>query len=352
VETKGTIPLNEWCAARGADALGAGRQQLPYLVKILAAALPLSIQLHPDAEQAAEGYAREDGAGVARGDPQRSYSDPNGKTEAICALERFEALCGLRPAAEVRELVVESRSSVALELLAAAEAARPDGELAGELLLRVVELGSEDPARTRRLAQEITRFGERQGASSCEARCIVQLSAAHPGDRLLIAPLLLNHVVLEPGQALSVPPNTVHSYLSGTGVEVMTSSDNVVRGGLTRKHVDASEFARLLDTRAATPGVCPAPSRNDRAAITAYDLQIEEVRLSQVVVPALGGEESFTTGAGEPRILLCVRGRLELRDGAYGSGVSIMAGEAALIPARVDGFELAGDGAGVLVEPG
>ena len=91
VEASGTTPLNEWCKARGADALGPGRDRLPYLVKILAAAEPLSIQLHPNAEQAAEGYAREEAAGVARGDPQRSYSDPNVKVEALCALDHFES---------------------------------------------------------------------------------------------------------------------------------------------------------------------------------------------------------------------------------------------------------------------
>lgn len=354
VEAGDTTPLAEWCAARGADALGPGRTRLPLLVKILAAAEPLSIQLHPDAQQASDGYAREEAAGIAQGDPQRSYSDPYAKIEALCALDRFEALCGFRPGADVRRLIAQSQSGVAAQLLADAAEGRPDEELAGAIFRSLLTLSSEDSGRAHQFAQEITRYAERERNASAEAMWINQLAAIHPDDRMLAAPLLLNHVVLEPGQLLEVSPNTVHSYLSGTGVEVMTSSDNVVRGGLTRKHIATDEIAVLLDTRAAAPRICPAPTQpagGPVGALAPYPLQQDAFQICRVTARPSDATQSLTAGAGQPRILLCVRGELEVRDVARSAAVHLSAGTAALIPACVDSFELAGDAEGFFVAP-
>ena len=352
VEAAGRTPLRDWCAARGDDALGQGRTQLPYLVKILAAAEPLSIQLHPNARQAAEGYAREEAAGIPPGDPKRSYSDPNPKVEALCALDRFEALCGFRPGDQVRRLVANSKSDTATQLLRQVDRGIEDEELAGALFRLVLQTSSENVALARKLAEEMTRYGQHESDGTAEAMWIGQLAAFHPGDRMLIAPLLLNLLVLERGDALEVAPNTVHSYLSGTGVEVLTSSDNVVRAGLTRKHVDRDELVQLLDTRARPPRVC-RPTNGDRDdPVSPYPLQTEAFGIKRVVARDGPSQAPLSDGTGQPRVVVCVRGAFDLVDGERSTTVSLGAGEAALIPACVSAWALKGDGEGFLVDPG
>jgi mannose-6-phosphate isomerase len=184
---------------------------------------------------------------------------------------------------------------------------------------------------------------------------IARLAAVHPEDRMLIAPLLLRHVVLERGELLEVPPNTVHSYLSGTGVEVLTSSDNVVRAGLTQKHVALDEVARLLDTRAVAPRICPPPtqpSSDTEPSLAAYRLQHDGFQIGRVEVRPRDATQSLTAGSGQPRVLVCVRGELELRDPPRAVTVVLSAGAGALIPACVDRFEMTGDADAFLVEPG
>ncbi len=375
-EASGTTELGAWCAVRGVDALGAGRSRLPFLVKILAAAEPLSIQLHPDAQQAADGYARQEAAGIPRDDAKRSYSDPNPKIEALCALDHFEALCGFRAGADVRRLIAQSQSSVARQILASAGESRPEEELAGAIFRSVLKLESEDRFRASQLADEMTRYAEREAndpadsaglagstgsaglagsTGSAEARWIGRLAAAHPKDRMLIAPLLLNHIALEPGQLLEVAPRTAHTYLSGTGVEVLTNSDNVVRCGLTRKYVAPDEFAKLVGPRAATPQICPAPSQSSTEQdhrLLPYPLQHTGFQISGVTARPDDAKRPLTAGAGQPRILLCVRGELELLDAARATTVRLSAGTAALIPACVNSFEMTGAAEGFLVEPG
>jgi mannose-6-phosphate isomerase len=351
LEATGMTPLRDWCAARGEAALGPGRQQLPYLVKILAAGEPLSIQLHPNAQQAADGYAREQAAGIPLGDPERSYSDTNSKVEALCALGRFEALCGFRPGGEVRRFVANSHSRVASDLLTEIGSEIEHEELAGALFRLVLRLSSEDPPRARRLADEMTRYGERESDAGAEAMWIRRLAAVHPGDRMLIAPLLLNLMVLERGEALEVSPNTVHSYLSGLGVEVLTSSDNVVRAGLTRKHVDLDELGRLLDTRAQAPHVCRPSSASDNASVAPYPLRTTAFGISQIVATGGAREERLCDTAGQPRVVVCVGGTLDLLDAARATSISLSAGEAALIPACVGTCTLGGEAQGFLIEP-
>ena len=352
IEAAGTTPLRDWCAERGEDALGPGREQLPFLVKILAAGEPLSIQLHPNAQQAADGYAREQAAGIPPDDPKRSYSDANAKVEALCALERFEALCGFRAGEEVRRLVADSHSRVAAELLDEVDTGIEDRELAGALFRLVLRVSAEAAPRARELAEELTRYGQRESDVTAEAEAgwIAQLAAVHPGDRMLIAPLLLNLLVLERGQALEVPPNTVHSYLSGLGVEVLTSSDNVVRAGLTRKHVDRNELLRLLDTRARLPHVCRPAGASDRTAVAPYPLRTTAFGISRIIARGGESEERLCDAVGQPRIMVCVRGKLDLVDPERATTVSLSAGEAALIPACESRYELRGEAEGFLVE--
>lgn len=200
--------------------------ELPYLVKLLAADEPLSLQAHPDRETARAGYAREQSLEVD--DPARIYRDPNAKPELLCALTEFDALCGFRPVAQTAALL---RSLGADELartllddgLEPVVSGLYRGTIASEPLVRAC---AEHP--------------------SPEAALVRRLDARYPGEPSVAVTLLLNRVLLEPGEALYFTPGNLHAYVHGVGVEVMGASDNVVRGGLTPKHVDVEELLRVL----------------------------------------------------------------------------------------------------------
>ena len=205
--------------------------ELPYLLKILAAAEPLSLQAHPDAEQAREGHAR----GV--------LPDPNPKPELLCALTPFEALCGIRPVEATLRLfdaigIEELRHLVAVDGPAAA--------------LTGLYQGLIDPIPAIEACVRTT-------SDRIEAAWVRRLAALYPGEPSVVATLLLNLVILEPGRCLRLDAGNLHGYLRGAGIELMGNSDNVVRGGLTVKHVDVEELLRIVDlTPLAQPVLPPA----------------------------------------------------------------------------------------------
>jgi mannose-6-phosphate isomerase len=241
--------------------------QLPFLLKVLAAADPLSIQAHPSRAQAEAGFAREEAAGVAWDSPARTYRDTNHKPELICALTRFEAKCGFRPLDTTRSLVaaLAGTSSGATGLTTLSRLLGTGGEPAATLRQALVWLLQLGPAEAGAMAAEVAAAaGELLAAGplpaeidglSADLAWTGELHRSHPCDAGVVVALLLNHVVLEPGQALFLPAGNLHSYLRGAGVELMASSDNVVRGGLTRKHVDVDELAAIVDTRPRPPPV-------------------------------------------------------------------------------------------------
>lgn len=209
--------------------------ELPFLVKFLAAAEPLSLQSHPSAEQAHAGYARENRLGIPVSNSRRIYRDPFAKPELICALGRFEALCGFRDPTITVDMLHEigGGASVIARMLA-------DFDLAHTI--RYIFASGEE---FRPLLHDIVAACEDH--DSVAARWAVKLARMYPDDPSVAVTLLMNHVVLDPGQALYLGPGNLHAYLSGMGVEVMGSSDNVVRCGLTNKHIDVNELLATVD---------------------------------------------------------------------------------------------------------
>ncbi len=210
--------------------------ELPYLLKILSAARPLSLQTHPGEMQAREGFARENQAKIPIGNSHRIYRDPFAKPELLCALGRFEALCGFR-----REIdTVELLNSI--------------GEGASHLARMVADEGLTYTVHYLFSGTTESRSSIDAVVEACrdvdvpEARWLTNLADFYPGDPAVVVTILLNYVVLEPGQALYLGPGNLHAYLRGTGVEVMGSSDNVVRCGLTNKHVDVDEMLATIVT--------------------------------------------------------------------------------------------------------
>ncbi len=253
VETVGSPTLDEWIAADPARALQ-GATELPFLMKVLAAAEPLSLQVHPSAQQAAEGFARENAAGIPIDAPERNYRDDRHKPELIVALsDPFVALSGFRPLHESTAdlaaiAATDSRATTASAFITAlAEILEENAETALAWVVETLLRGGRAAGAivTELIAAASSPAAREVGGST--AQTILDLGQAHPGDPGVLIGALLNRVELRRGEALFLPAGNVHAYLKGVGIEVMSSSDNVLRGGLTSKHIDIDEVLRVAD---------------------------------------------------------------------------------------------------------
>jgi mannose-6-phosphate isomerase len=230
------------------DALMAGpRGRLPFLMKILAIETPCSIQVHPSPQQAHEGYTRELGAGIELDAPDRCYVDAYDKPELLCALEPCDALVGFRAAPEIAAFLRESRCDALADHLAT--------EQPGDVFINLLN------SRPADVIANVTNYAQTQ--SEPVWIWVTRLQSLYPNDPGVLAPLFLQLIELQPGQALFVPAGLIHSYLGGLAVEVMGASDNVLRAGLTPKHIDVAELARVITPTADVVDVISARSSDD-----------------------------------------------------------------------------------------
>jgi len=317
--------LGPECAARFGG-------RLPFLLKVLSAAKALSIQVHPSRAQAEAGYAAENARGLPLGDPGRNYVDDWPKPELLYALTPFEVAAGLRPPSGASALL----QALEVDELKPLAAGLTDMRVALKSILQWPEparLVSEVVAACRRLAASDSQY-----ADACAAA--VRVASDHPADIGVVALLLMRHEVLQPGQAVFMPAGGLHAYLRGTGIELLANSDNVVRSGLTGKHIDVPELLKLLDPTIAVPVLSPHPVRD---GITTFDTPAPEFRLYLInltasaspapapsPVPAPPGPALALPGAG-PRILLCLDGACSLR-AASGSALDLTRGDSCFIP--------------------
>ncbi|MGZ6778918.1 MAG: mannose-6-phosphate isomerase, class I [Mycobacterium sp.] len=283
---------------------------LPFLMKVLAADEPLSLQAHPSAEQAAEGFAREDRLGIPVSSPIRNYRDRSHKPELLVALQTFEVLAGFRPAPKsvdmMRALAV-SQLDPFLHLLAG----QPDADGLRALFTTWITAPQPDldvlvPAVIDG-AIDYVRSGKKQYAA--EAKTVLELGERYPGDAGVLAALLLNRFTLQPGEAIYLPAGNLHTYLHGVGVEVMANSDNVLRGGLTPKHVDVPELLRVLDFEPASEaGLRPTTATDGME--TVYQTPAREFSVSVLSIDGdrLGHEVDAPSRHDGPQILLCTEG--------------------------------------------
>ena len=239
--------------ALGQDVVARFGPVLPYLLKVIAADRPLSLQVHPQIERARKGYAEEEAAGIPLDAPHRNYRDTNHKPELVYALTRFDALCGFRAPRRAAELLGGLDAPLARELHAALLAnPTPDGIRAAFTLL--LEPATRPSAEAVREVADACAQRLASGSPSPRAdRNVELLQDAYPGDPGVVISLLLNPVTLLPGDAMFMPAGGVHAYLRGVGVEIMANSDNVLRAGLTPKHIDVPEVLRNVDYVAAPP---------------------------------------------------------------------------------------------------
>jgi mannose-6-phosphate isomerase len=307
--------------------------KLPFLFKVLAAEAPLSIQAHPDASMAHEGFARENRGGLALNAPERNYRDPFHKPECICALSPFWALYGFRPPAQILDhLRMLCPQELKKEI--AAFAASCDAEGLRQLFAALLARG---PLLRRQAIAEAASRAEKgdDGALGW----IPSLARRYPDDIGALAPALMNTLRLEPGQALFLTAGVLHAYLEGTAIELMANSDNVVRGGLTAKHIDIPELLRVVKFDSLEVRLVPTETRAQ--AETAYITPAAEFALS---VLHLGGGDSYASRTERNvEILLCVEGgaRLaEMRPG--GKSLDIMRGASVLVPAAAPAYRISG----------
>jgi mannose-6-phosphate isomerase len=300
---------------------------------VLAADQPLSLQAHPTSEQAQVGFAAEEAAGIPRDDPTRTFKDPYHKPELLLALTTFEALCGFRPVEESLHCLAKLQVPVLKPTIAAL--AR------GGLRAAIPQLLALSPERRSELVEAVAA----KAASFVAAhdpefintyRWAATLAETYPGDPGVVISLMCNHLKLAPGEAVYLPAGNLHAYLSGAGVEVMASSDNVLRGGLTGKHVDLAALMEVLDF---SDGRVPVLHPVLGPGGLRYPVPVEDFDLTRCQLDA--GSGTLTTRG--PQVLLCTEGTVTL---ASADGELVLEkGQSAFVPA---GAPLSARGPGLL----
>ncbi len=325
------IGLDEAIDADGATWLGdaadvaAGR--LPYLLKLLAAGTPLSLQAHPSKQKAEAGFAAENAAGVPIDAPHRNYKDDNHKPELLCALTPFRALAGFRAVDETVELL-RALDAPVLAPIVERLAGDPGPEELRSLLREILTMDTDAAAElSAGVMEALERVGD--GAPQPQAREVARfIGETYPGESGIVTALLLNTVVLSPGEAIYLDAGLLHAYIDGLGVEIMAASDNVLRGGLTPKHVDVDE---LLDVLEMVTGPTPIITGEvDGQGRRVWPTPAPEFELTAVDVDGPG-----EFAAPGPEVLVVTEGEVEVE------GQRLLPSQSAVVPAgstwRLDG---------------
>jgi mannose-6-phosphate isomerase len=309
--------------------------RLPFLFKVLAVDQPLSIQAHPDKRMAEQGFARENARGIPLSAPHRNYRDDQHKPECVCALTPFWALCGFRAPGEIRVLFDplwppefrEEWDAVGVFL------ERRDIRPLFEYLMTMA------PQKRQALIARMIPAAQEMAGGQAAYNWMARLNDAYPGDVGVISPILLNLVRLQPGQALFLPSGCLHAYLSGMAIELMANSDNVLRGGLTPKHVDVEALLSVLDFQCGPLSVVEARPINAQEKL--YPSEADEFELSVLDIPP---NRPYDSGArtAAPEILLCIHGTAAFDWPDAGKGMQLNKGGSVLVPAAVAGYTIEG----------
>ncbi|NLK59600.1 MAG: mannose-6-phosphate isomerase, class I [Treponema sp.] len=320
--------LGQSCRKRFGDTL-------PYLFKVLSAAHPLSIQVHPGKAQARSGFERENRLGIPLTSPERNYRDPNHKPEVILALTPFTAMCGFRPVQETADLIRQTGIRELVSSVASLEAN-------GDYRVFLQELWSLPDASKRIILDDLSSLLETvpgkdlSDASRHPLSAVRLLSDEYPGDIGIVSPLYLNTVNLNSGEALYLSEGILHAYLSGTGIELMANSDNVLRGGLTQKHIDVPELLSVVSSDPHTPRRLVPVSDTTRSR---YPSPAEEFELQLLQLEG----DSLTTDFSAPTIVLVTHGKLDIAD-ASGCTSPLPRGSSIFIPAESGSLTFSGEG--------
>jgi len=324
--------------ALGAKTVGRSGTHLPFMLKFLAAGQPLSLQVHPTREQAEEGYRREDTAGIAIGDPTRNYRDREHKPEMLYALTPFEMMCGFRPVAVIRELL---EGLGVRQLDALVEALDPD-DPQGALRSALTGLLLADPAVQLGVTRAVVTSARAHRDERPEYALVGELAENFPHDIGIVASLFLNLLRIEPGDSVFIGAGMIHSYIRGLGLELMAPSNNVLRAGLTAKHVDIPELLRLVSFEPGEPEHL-RPARPDAAAV--FTPPVQDFAL-WTYLPATPGDFGTLVTLAPPaagaRIAVCCAGHCTLT--RLDERLVLAPGESAFIPDSDGPFEISATG--------
>jgi len=311
--------------------------RIPYLFKVLAAEKPLSIQAHPSKENAQKGYLRENRAGIPQNAPNRNYRDDQHKPELICALTTFWALCGFRP---FNEIVATLQSYLGRKTELTEKISEFNQFHAGEGIRRLFKwLMTAEPAQREYLVKRVVHHAESDSVRDPVCYWISRLHAEYPLDIGVLAPILLHLIRLEPGQALFLSSGRLHSYLDGVGIELMANSDNVLRGGLTPKHVDTQELFSVLEFEEEELSVLtPQPVR---ACESAYITPAEEFLLTVI---RIHGDDVYRSSRKRGiEILLCTAGVGAITSSEREQRLEFAKGTSIMVPASTPAYTIRGD---------
>ena len=340
-------PLTELIEADPQTFLGARSVEvfgprLPFLTKILAAAQPLSLQAHPSRQQAEAGFERENTAGVAVDAPERVYRDAWPKPEMLCALGDFEALCGFRDPQETYQLFAALEIDQVIDVV---EPLRAGGEEGVRQAFAQLLFASHPEMLVGAVVSLCKGFADRTDAMGDFARTAVEVGHFYPGDPGVLAALLMNRLSLPRFEALFLPAGNLHAYLKGTGVEVMANSDNVMRGGLTPKHIAVDELLDTLDFTPGVPDLVPVTEQSD--GVFRYETPAPEFGVWRLEP---NGSRLDLPAAGSGRILLVTDGDVVVKGGRH--KLKLGRGQSAYLTADEAGVSLGGDGTAFLSAPG
>jgi mannose-6-phosphate isomerase len=306
---------------------------LPFLAKVLAADEPLSLQAHPSAEQALEGFAREEKLGLAVSAPTRNYRDRSHKPELIVAIGPFEALAGFRPVARTIEFL-QALAVSDLDPFISLLSGQADADGLRALFTTWITAPQSHLDVLVPAVLDAAVAYLRSGASefTAEAKTALELGERYPSDAGVLAAMLLNRITLAPGEGIYLPAGNLHAYLHGVGFEVMANSDNVLRGGLTPKHVDVPELLRVLDFTPTDDLVIRPEVAADGFEVV-YATPAPEFAVSVLSFDGelLGHEVDAPARHDGPQILLCTEGSAQVH--AKSSVLTLERGSAAWVAA-------------------
>lgn len=314
------------------------RDQLPFLLKVLAAEKPLSLQVHPNKKQAREGFAAENRLGIALDAANRNYKDASHKPELLVALTEFHALCGFREWEEIAHLLKKYLSKIPLTEIENF-VRQPDQENFIILYRFLLKAGLNQRLE---LLENYMHHVQNTMPANPQEQLInewsVRLYDLYPNDIGVLSPLLLNIIVLKPMEGLFLEAGVLHSYLKGAGIEIMANSDNVLRGGLTHKHVDTDKLLNVLNFTPLQRHVLK-PFR-DSATEEFYDSPAEEFCLS--LIHHKNDQRSDFNPSGSPEILFCYKGSFEVEN--CSQILTLEQGQSLFVPYEVEGFCINGKG--------
>jgi len=321
-------------AVLGADTVKRFGPRLPFLLKVLAAEKALALQVHPDKEQAVNGYQKENERKIPLDAPGRNYLDQNHKPEMLCALGPFACLAGFRSVRHIAAELKKLHPRTIAEHVEAFIQSQNVGALR-RLFESIMLMGIE---QKRMFVEEV--LGKAVTARGDRYKWIVELNRQYPGDIGVVSPLFLNLLHLRSGQAVYLAPGIVHAYLGGFGIELMANSDNVVRGGLSTRHVDIPEFIRIL--RYNENPVETLDPREVTKGTEVYQTPVPDFRLYRIRLS--GGLRHVSSGNRGVELMICVDGRAVIRYSSEDDHIRVNKGDSFLIPAEVPGYVLEGEG--------